>query len=175
MLIEQKSHDPARQEWILRTLFTSGEEAVATPLIPLSIMDRLVYEDSDLDEVVRLIEHFGKRLNRQISLLDVSNPDPAKARFLICGAYRTGAVADGALVSDIPNLLQRRQAIEDYFMARTMGLPLCSKIEAWMQDRAWRYDRLLTPIQNRKVNLLISAFWHNGEPEQRLRPTTAPK
>lgn len=160
---------------MLRTLFTSGEEAVATPLIPLSIVDRLLAEDSDMEEVVRLIEHFGKRLNRQVSLLDVSNPDPAKARFLIRGAYRTGVVADGGSVGDIPNLLQRRQAIEDYFMARTMGLPLYSKIEGWMQDRAWRYDRLLVPIQNRKVNLLISAFWHNGEPEQQPQPAIAPK
>lgn len=158
-----------------RTLFTSDEEPIATPLIPLSIIDRLLSPDSDLEEVVRLIEHFGKRLNRQVSLLDVSNPDPAKARFLISGAYRTGVVAGGGLVSDIPNVLQRNQAIEDYFMARTMGLPLYSKIEGWMQGRAWRYDRLLAPIQNKNVNLLISAFWHNGEPERPLRPAIAPK
>lgn len=158
-----------------RTLFTSGEEAVATPLIPLSIMDRLLSSECDLEEVVRLIDYFGKRLNRQISLLDVSNPDPAKARFLISGAYRTGVVGNGGLVSDIPNPLQRQQAIEDYFMARTMGLPLYSKIEGWMQERAWRYDRLLAPIQNRNLNLLISAFWHSGEPERPLRLAVAPK
>jgi hypothetical protein len=169
MLVERSSNDPARREWIRRTLFTSSEEAVAIPLIPLSIVERLVSADSDLEDVVRLVDHFAQRLNRQISLLDVSHPDPAKARFLISGAYRTGVVGSGGLVSEIPNPLQRVQAIEDYFMARTMGLPVYSKIEGWMQDRSWRYDRILAPIQNRKVDLLISAFWHSGEPEHSLR------
>ncbi|MFY7963188.1 MAG: hypothetical protein ACOVVK_24150 [Elsteraceae bacterium] len=158
-----------------RTLFTSSEEATSIPLIPLSIVDRLITADSDLEDVVRLVDHFGQKLNRQVSLLDVSHPDPAKACFLISGAYRTGVVGAGGFVCDIPNPLQRGQAIEDYFMARTMGIPLFSKIDGWMQDRSWRYDRLLAPIQNRKVNLLISAFWHSGEPEQSPRPAKARK
>ncbi len=174
MLVERRAEDPDRREWLNRTLFTSGEEPLATPLIGLSMIPLLLTKAATLDQVVELVDHFGKRLNQQISLIDMSEPDPAKSRFLICGAYRTGMVGDGGSVLDIPNAVQRRQAIEDYFMARTLGRPLFSKIEGWMQGRSWRYDRLLIPIQNKRLNLLVSAFWHSGEPSELVRPVAAP-
>lgn len=164
MIQTLKTQDPEDTEWIERILFANGEDAFSDRLIGLSVIGEVVGMHDSLEEIVKITRHYSVRINHQLSVFDMSAPDPEKGRFVAVGNYRMkGDTEDLTLISDIPNAVQRKQVIDDYYMARTLGVPLFAKVHANMSGIRWSYDRILVPVRTKSLNVLISAYWHHGE------------
>lgn len=164
MIRTLKTNDAAETEWIERILFANGEDSFSDRLIGLAVIGEVVGMNDSLEEIVKITRHYSARINHQLSVFDMSAPDPEKGRFVSVGNYRMrGDTEDLSLISDIPNPVQRKQVIDDYFMARTLGVPLFAKVHANMNGVHWSYDRILVPVRTKDLNVLISAYWHHGE------------
>ena len=159
-----KTQDPFETEWIERILFANGEDAFSERLIGLSVIGEVVGMHDSIEEIVKIARYHSSRINHQLAILDMSSPDPEKGRFLSVGNYRMkGDTEDLSLISDIPNPVQRKQVVDDYFMARTLGVPLFARVHANMSGTLWSYDRILVPVRTKDLSLLVSAYWHHGE------------
>ncbi len=164
MIQTLKTIDPFRTEWIERVLFADGEAAFSERLIGLSVIGKIVGYHESLEDIVRITRHYADKINQQISVIDMTNPNPEAGRFISVGNYQMrGDAEDISKVVDIPNLVQRRQVVEDYYMARTLGVPLFGKVRANMSGYKWSYDRILVPVRTHDSSVLISAFWHHDD------------
>lgn len=157
-----KTENCIRSEWIERILFANGEDAFSERLIGLSVIGKLVKYQDSLADIMRVAAHYAQKIDQQIAVIDVTAGDPSVGRFLSVGNYRMkGEIAGPLLVSDLPNVVQRKQVAEDYYMARTLGVPLFAKVRAQMNGERWYYDRILVPVRTQDLSVLISAYWHH--------------
>jgi hypothetical protein len=164
MIQTLKTQDPFETEWIERILFANGEDAFSERLIGLSVIGEVVGTNDSLEEIVKITRYYSSKINHQLSVFDMSAPDPEKGRFISVGNYRMrGDTEDLSLISDIPNPVQRKQVIDDYYMARTLGVPLFARVHANMNGVQWSYDRILVPVRTKELSVLVSAYWHHGE------------
>jgi hypothetical protein len=164
MIQTLKTQDPFETEWIERILFSNGEDAFSERLIGLSVIGEVVGLRDSLEEIVKITRHYSSRINHQLSVFDMTAPDPEKARFISVGNYRMrGDTEDLSVISDIPNPIQRKQVIDDYYMARTLGVPLFARVNANMSGVQWSYDRILVPVRTKDLSVLVSAYWHHAE------------
>jgi len=164
MIQTLKTQDPFETEWIERILFANGEDAFSERLIGLSVIGNVVGMNDSLEEIVKITRHYSSKINDQLSVFDMTAPDPEKGRVVAVGNYRMkGDTEDFSLISDIPNPVQRKQVIDDYYMARTLGVPLFARVRANLNGINWSYDRILVPVRTKDLNILVSAFWHHGE------------
>jgi hypothetical protein len=158
MLIREKNM-VENSDWLTRTVFTNAEEQLSATLIPLLALGSALEGETNLDRIVEIVSFRQSTMMNRLSLLDMSDPNPAKGRFIVRGSYRFCDLENIETIDQVKQPLMQKNLLFDSFAARGLGFPICSKNRGVIDGVYYNYDRVMVPIRSPGANLMITAYW----------------
>ena len=158
MLIREKI-TVENSDWLTRTVFTNSEERLSSALIPIIALGSALEGETNLDRIVEIISSRQSTMMNRLSLLDMSDPNPAKGRFIVKGSYRFCDLERIETIDEVKQPLMLKNLLSDSFAARGLGFSICSKNRGMIDGVYYNYDRVMVPIQSPDTNLMITAYW----------------